>query len=104
MRPLEIIIEGLRSFREPVKLDFRGRDQIAIVGDTGSGKSSIIEAITYALYGQPTFSGPNREELMNDTSSTLHVSMRFQVSGGEWEIRRTLSRRSSGMLGSPFLK
>ena len=65
MRPLELTIEGLRSFREPVTLDLRGRDRIAIVGDTGAGKSSVIEAITYALYGQPTFTGLNRE-LMND--------------------------------------
>ena len=55
MRPLELTIEGLRSFRAPVTIDLRGRDQIAIVGDTGAGKSSIIEAITYALYGQATF-------------------------------------------------
>lgn len=100
MRPLELTIEGLRSFREPVTLDLRGRDQIAIVGDTGAGKSSIIEAITYALYGQPTFSAPNRE-LMNDSATVLRVGLRFQVAGEEWEVVRTLRRRSSGTVTSP---
>ena len=99
MLPLELTIEGLRSFRGAVTLDLRGRDQIAIVGDTGAGKSSIIEAITYALYGQPTFIGLNRE-LMNDTATILRVALRFRVTGEEWEAVRTLRRRGSGAVGA----
>ena len=99
MRPLELTIEGLRSFRAPVTLDLRGRDQIAIVGDTGAGKSSIIEAMTYALYGQATFSGLNRE-LMNDAASQLRVVLRFRAADEEWEVARTLRRRASGAVGA----
>ncbi len=99
MRPLELTVEGLRSFRSAATLDLRGRDQIAVVGDTGAGKSSIIEAITYALYGQPTFSGLNRE-LMNDTATTLRVALRFRVAGTEWEVVRALRRGSSGAVGA----
>ena len=99
MRPLELTIEGLRSFRAPVTLDLRGRDQIAIVGDTGAGKSSIIEAMTYALYGQATFSGLNRE-LMNDAASQLRVVLRFRTADEEWEVARTLRRRASGAIGA----
>ena len=50
MRPLRISIEGLRSFRAEAKIDFGHRTQIAVIGDTGAGKSSILEAMTYALY------------------------------------------------------
>ena len=99
MRPLELTIEGLRSFRAPVTLDLRERDQIAIVGDTGAGKSSIIEAMTYALYGQATFSGLNRE-LMNDAASQLRVVLRFRSADEEWEVARTLRRRASGAVGA----
>lgn len=99
MRPLEVTIEGLRSFRTAVTLDLRGRDQIAIVGDTGAGKSSIIEAITYALYGQATFTGQNRE-LMNDSATTLRVALRFRAADAEWEVVRTLRRRSGGAVGA----
>ena len=99
MRPLELTIEGLRSFRAPVTLDLRGRDQIAIVGDTGAGKSSIIEAITYALFGQATFSGLNRE-LMNDAASQLRVVLRFRTGDEEWEVARTLRRRASGAVSA----
>ena len=44
MRPLHLTIEGLRSFRARVSIDFTGRGHVAIVGDTGAGKSSILEA------------------------------------------------------------
>ena len=50
------------------------------MGDTGAGTSSIIEAITYALYGQATFSGLNRE-LMNDAAGQLRVVLRFRARG-----------------------
>ena len=99
MRPLRLVIEGLRSFRTPVKIDFGAYDQIAIVGDTGAGKSSILEAITYALYGKTTFSGQGNQELMNDTSTTLRVVLRFRVSGVVWETARALKRAGDGTVG-----
>ena len=99
MRPLRLVIEGLRSFRTPVMIDFGAYDQIAIVGDTGAGKSSILEAITYALYGKTTFSGQGNQELMNDTSTTLRVVLRFRVSGVVWETARALKRAGDGTVG-----
>ena len=101
MRPLHLSIEGLRSFRTPVSIDFAGRDHVAIVGDTGAGKSSILEAVTYALYGQTTFTAQANQELMNDTSLHLRVVLRFRVSGETWEVARTLRRDGQGRVGSP---
>ena len=101
MRPLHLAIEGLRSFRAPVSIDFTGRDHVAIVGDTGAGKSSILEAVTYALYGQTTFTAQANQELMNDTSLHLRVVLRFRVSGETWEVARTLRRDGQGRVGSP---
>ena len=99
MRPVHLTIEGLRSFRAPVSIDFTGRDHVAIVGDTGAGKSSILEAITYALYGQTTFTAQGNQELMNDTSTHLRVVLRFQVSGETWEVARALRRDGQGRVG-----
>ena len=102
MRPVRLFIEGLRSFRSPAApIDFTGRDHLAIVGDTGAGKSSILEAITYALYGQATFTAQGNQELMNDTSTHLRVVLRFRVSGETWEVARTLRRDGQGRVGSP---
>ena len=109
MRPIHLAIEGLRSFRTPAgqngtdsrkpTIDFTGRDHIAIIGDTGAGKSSILEAITYALYGQTTFTARANQELMNDTSTHLRVVLRFQVSGETWEVTRTLRRSGQRDVG-----
>ena len=96
MRPIALTIEGLRSFRAPVIMDFSGREHVAIVGDTGAGKSSILEAITYALYGQTTFTAQGNQELMNDTSMHLRVVLRFRVSGETWEVARALKRDGLG--------
>ena len=99
MRPLELSVEGLRSFRSPVSIDFTGRDHVAIVGDTGAGKSSILEAITYALYGQTTFTAQANQELMNDTYTDLRVALTFRVSGETWEVARSLRRDRRGDVG-----
>ena len=99
MRPLHLTIEGLRSFRARVAIDFTGRGHVAIVGDTGAGKSSILEAITYALYGQTTFTAQANQELMNDTSMHLRVVLRFRLSGETWEVARTLRRGGQGRVG-----
>ena len=110
MRPLHLTIEGLRSFRSPARgkgdasartptIDFSDRDHIAIIGDTGAGKSSILEAITYALYGQTTFTAHANQELMNDTSTDLRVVLRFRVAGENWEVARSLRRSAQGGVG-----
>ena len=98
MRPLSLGIEGLRSFRKQVEIDFGDRDQIAVVGDTGAGKSSILEAMTYALYGKTSFAGHVNQDLMNDTSDKMRVVLRFRVSGQEWEAVRTLRRDAKGQV------
>ena len=51
MRPERLEVEGFTAFREPVEVDFDGADLFALAGPTGSGKSSVIDAMTFALYG-----------------------------------------------------
>jgi len=51
MRPVLLQMHGFASFREPTTIDFTDADYFALVGPTGSGKSSIIDAIGFALYG-----------------------------------------------------
>ncbi len=101
MRPLRITIQGLRSFRGEVGIDFGGRTQIAVIGDTGAGKSSILEAMTYALYGQTSLGGRSKQELMNDTSDVMRVVLRFRVAGEEWEVTRVDRRAGAGGLRPP---
>ena len=51
MRPIVLDMNGFASFREPTRVDFTDADFFALVGPTGSGKSTVIDAMTFALYG-----------------------------------------------------
>jgi DNA repair protein SbcC/Rad50 len=51
VRPVRLEVEGFTAFRSPTVVDFAGADLFALVGPTGSGKTSIIDALTFALYG-----------------------------------------------------
>ena len=56
MRPLQLSFSGIRSYPGAVgPLDFTGKTLIAILGDTGAGKSTILEVITLGLYGNCTW-------------------------------------------------
>ena len=51
VRPVRLEVEGFTVFRTPTVVDFAGADLFALVGPTGAGKTSIIDALTFALYG-----------------------------------------------------
>jgi DNA repair protein SbcC/Rad50 len=51
MRPVLLEMTGFGSFREPTTVDFAGAEYFALVGPTGAGKSTVIDAMTFALYG-----------------------------------------------------
>ena len=51
MRPVRLEIEGFTAFRDATVVDFDGVDLFALTGPTGAGKSSVIDAMIFALYG-----------------------------------------------------
>ncbi|HLM64547.1 MAG TPA: SMC family ATPase [Acidimicrobiales bacterium] len=48
---MRLEIEGFTAFRAPTVVDFAGADLFALAGPTGAGKTSVIDALTFALYG-----------------------------------------------------
>lgn len=86
MRPINLQIEGFNSFRERVFVDFSNLDLFAITGPTGAGKTSIIDSITYALYGcTPRIGEKQVSELISQGLN--RVSVLFQFSSGKSEYR-----------------
>jgi DNA repair protein SbcC/Rad50 len=93
VRPLRLSIAGLRSYRSRCQIDFTDARLIAIVGDTGAGKSSILEAITYALYNATTWPG-RAKELISDGAATMSVEFDFSAEGKDYRVHRSTSRGS----------
>ena len=84
MRPRKLRIEGFTCFREPVEIDFSGLDLFVISGPTGSGKTTIIDAMCYALYGEVS-----RQTKVADLIARGALAMRvqFEFEGGGERLR-----------------
>ncbi len=93
MRPLELTVDGFRSYRTSQTFDWRGRHLVGIVGPIGAGKSSILDAIAFALFGKtPTFERDTRS-LIHQLSDQGHVQLVFEVDGQVWRAQRALRRK-----------
>lgn len=103
MIPISLTIEGLYSYRQRTRIDFERltQDQVfGIFGPVGSGKSSILEAITFALYGQTERmdSRGRNYNMMNLRSDELWIEFIFELIVGEGRKRfrfTVASRRNS---------
>lgn len=101
MRPVLLEMDGFASFREPAAVDFREVDYFALVGPTGSGKSTVIDAITFALYGSvPRWN--NRRTVANALAPTTDrgtVRLVFDLAEHRYVAARELRRAAAGGVG-----
>ena len=91
MRIQTLEVENFMPYRDPVTLDFRDLSLFAIVGETGSGKSSVVDAICYALYGRiPRIRTENgqRENIISRGARQFHVALTFDLGGATYRIVR----------------
>ena len=97
MRPLKLSLSGFTCFKEPLELDFAGLELFAIIGQTGAGKSSILDAITYALFGETARLGSKGlEALVSLGASSMYAVLEFEASDGRiYRVSRVWSRRAS---------
>jgi exonuclease SbcC len=89
MRPLQLSFSGIRSYAGDCgPLDFTGKTLIGILGDTGAGKSTILEAITFALYGSPSWNKREVAPLVADGATAMRVDFTFVHEDQRWRVRR----------------
>ena len=94
MRPLYLTMTAFGPYADTKKLDMGklGNNGLYLItGDTGAGKTTIFDAICYALYGRP--SGENREEWMlrstyADSDTKTEVRLVFSHRGQTYEVAR----------------
>ena len=93
MRPRELTLEGFRSYRTSATFDWRDRRLVGIVGPIGAGKSSILDAISFALYGKTPNVERDTKTLIHQLCEQCHVELRFEVDGRTWRAQRALRRK-----------
>ena len=94
MRLLRLTVEGFTSFRETQVIDFRPLDLFVITGPTGSGKTSILDAVTLALYGMvPRARKRDLKELISLGASQVRVELDFRVRDAEYRVARRICRQ-----------
>lgn len=103
MIPLSLTIQGIYSYQSKQTIDFTkltAAGLFGIFGPVGSGKSTILEAITFALYGRTdrlNLSGDNRNyNMMNLKSNEMLIEFVFRTGADQGEYMAVVkSRRNS---------
>src|SRR5689334_239155 len=99
VRPIRLSVKGFTCFRDQAELDFSGLDLFAITGPTGSGKSSLIDAMTFALYGTSTRTGKDKKDCIALGMPSAEVSFEFSIGSGatpdRYRVARSLKRGPS---------
>ncbi|TMB64729.1 MAG: SMC family ATPase, partial [Chloroflexi bacterium] len=93
VRPIRLEVQGLTSFREKAEIDFSDLDLCGITGPTGSGKSSLVDAVSYALFGEVPRVGDNIKQLISQGEDRVRVNLEFSADGGRYRVHRSTGRR-----------
>ncbi|WP_025026734.1 AAA family ATPase [Caldalkalibacillus mannanilyticus] len=99
MKPIHLSLSGLHSFREKQDIHFSSLCEggvFGIFGPTGSGKSSILDAMTLALYGKVERALNNTQGIINHAENEIHVSFTFELENAKgckrYKVDRSFKR------------
>lgn len=96
MRPLAIDIQGFTAFRELQEVDLRGLQLFVITGPTGAGKTSLLDAMIFALYGKvPRAGAQSVRDLVSHGVAESRVRLEFELDGERYQIARRLPRNGA---------
>jgi exonuclease SbcC len=95
MIPKRLRLSGFLSYRDPVELDFSQFDLACISGSNGAGKSSLLDAMTWALFGVARKSD---DSLINSGATAAEVVYEFSYEDNTYRIQRTKTRNKATVL------
>ena len=97
MRPEVLEIDGFTVFREPTRVDFADADLFAFTGPTGAGKSSLIDAMIFALYGSvPRLGEKAVAPVISQGRQDARVRLDFALGERHYTAVRVVRRGKAG--------
>ncbi|MCL2185514.1 MAG: SMC family ATPase [Treponema sp.] len=103
MKPVKISIEAFSSFAEKQKINFSSLGQnglYLITGETGSGKTSVFDAISFALFGKASCSNRDDYTMLRsdyaDSKVKTSVKLEFISGNASYTVKRTIKKSGSG--------
>ena len=106
MRPLALELEAFGPFAAKEEVDFSALTELGlylVAGDTGAGKTSLFDAMVYALYGKvPGARGDGVVRLRSDfakDAATTSVTLEFEVNDARWRVHRTPTQQRDKQRG-----
>lgn len=108
MKPISLTIEAFGPYRDSVTLDFnelQNHSMFLISGPTGAGKTSILDAMVYALYGEPSGEVRKTDAIRSDFAEPQHmtrVDFSFAIGESQYRVERlpkqlVAKKRGTGM-------
>lgn len=94
MLPKRLELKNFLAYRAPQPLLFEGIHLACLTGANGAGKSSLLDAMTWALWGKSR--APREEELINYGQPEMVVQFDFEQDGIDYRVVRKRTKKSGG--------
>lgn len=95
MIPRSLQISGFLSYQQTTSLDFDGFDLACISGANGAGKSSLLDAITWVLFGQAR---RRDDTIINSLADSAEVLFDFTYENNQFRIQRSKAKNKPTLL------
>jgi exonuclease SbcC len=96
MIPLRLQLRNFMPYREVEALDFSGIHLACLAGDNGHGKSALLDAITWALWGKTRLGARRDDELIHLGQTEMEVEFTFALDGNRYRVIRKRDSRGGG--------
>ncbi len=94
MIPVRLEVKNFIAYRSPDPLRFEGIHLACLTGANGAGKSSLLDAITWALWGRAR--AKRDDDLVHMGQTDMHVQLDFEQEGTFYRVIRRRTRRNRG--------
>ena len=103
MIPIRLSVKNFLSYRDNVPtLDLEGVHVVCLCGENGHGKSALLDAITWALWGGSR--ARVQEDLIFQGESEMQVDLEFQAGEGRYKVSRRYARSARSRQGATVLE